>query len=592
MSQNRKQLLHNLNQSVSNPSQSSPQLPLPLHTQQQNQAESQQDGRHPPDEQIDYFHPEAGGDNMMPTTPAYHQSPEQESPSIISTTGKQRLPRKYFCKTCNQGFTRKHNMVSHELIHSSLKPHVCNICHLKFRRIHDLKRHEKLHTGEKPYSCEKCSRRFARPDALTRHQNSANACTGSSNSNSRVNSNPSMFDDGEPHSATMYSQEVSHHPVPLNHLHSGNSIESGDDTPQRPALAVNQHDERDSSATSNSTGVSSNFSSNSNEPATSGDSTTTNNPNCIPTMKTIGLSQEDLERRQNIRSHSDQEFGSKHQSLIQQQQRSQSLDHKAYSSFNAHIPTTSSRASNGPTFTPNPIYPITYYPFPQFNSHNNQISLPPLSVPHQPQPHNSFVPQMTPHHPHSSTNQPKGPLPGISGGMGAIGEDPRPIQRSDSTSVSTLTSSQSSPGLSGLNPIQTPIKFPPNPSSISRSNSIANSFMIPSLGSRPQSLPANMGHQTYPQPYTGQNLTPNAAGTNSSQSVNAAWSGTQNRGSLISSLPPPSQLLKNHSGPNSITTQTVQVTKIQESPELKNTTSSTATESTSGDYLKPNPREQ
>lgn len=86
--------------------------------------------------------------------------------------------KKFFCKICNQGFTRKHNMVSHELIHLSSKPHVCTVCDLSFRRIHDLKRHEKLHLGEKPFHCEKCNRRFARTDALTRHLNSPNACPG------------------------------------------------------------------------------------------------------------------------------------------------------------------------------------------------------------------------------------------------------------------------------------------------------------------------------------------------------------------------------------------------------------------------------
>lgn len=88
------------------------------------------------------------------------------------------LEKRFFCSTCNQGFTRKHNMVSHELIHLSLKPHVCPVCSVLFRRIHDLKRHEKLHTGEKPFFCDKCNRRFARPDALTRHLNSPNACSG------------------------------------------------------------------------------------------------------------------------------------------------------------------------------------------------------------------------------------------------------------------------------------------------------------------------------------------------------------------------------------------------------------------------------
>lgn len=104
---------------------------------------------------------------------------KQSKPADKKLSNKN-LPKKYFCRVCNQGFTRKHNMVSHELIHSESKPHVCTACDLKFRRIHDLRRHEKLHTGEKPFICKKCKRSFARPDALTRHQNSPNACSGSS----------------------------------------------------------------------------------------------------------------------------------------------------------------------------------------------------------------------------------------------------------------------------------------------------------------------------------------------------------------------------------------------------------------------------
>lgn len=95
---------------------------------------------------------------------------------LTQTSNSPQVHKKYLCKVCNQGFSRKHNMVSHELIHLSQKPHVCTVCNLRFRRIHDLKRHEKLHTGEKPFVCERCYRRFARPDALTRHISSQNAC--------------------------------------------------------------------------------------------------------------------------------------------------------------------------------------------------------------------------------------------------------------------------------------------------------------------------------------------------------------------------------------------------------------------------------
>ena len=392
-------------------------------------------------------------------------------------------------------------MVSHELIHSSLKPHICNVCHLKFRRIHDLKRHEKLHTGEKPYSCDRCSRRFARPDALTRHQNSTNACTVNANSNNNNNfcNNNSMgnihngYTNGESSSPNFNQNPVNNQTRPLSHLHSGNSVDSGDEVPQRPALAVNQHDERDSSAASNSTGASSNFSSTGNEPATSGDSTTTHDTNCIPTLKTIGLDQENSDNKQNTRSRSNQEFSTnRHQHMTEQQRRTQSLDNKTYPTIQKHILQKASSGSSS-AFTPNPIHPLSFYPFPNFNNlnssnnsnpnnnnnhHMNQISLPPLSVPHQPLPQASFIPQMTPHFPQQNFD---GLLPIITKGTGAssittisgtpYGDEVHPIQRSDLTSVSTLALAKSSPGLPGLTHIAaTPMKFPPNPTSILRNN--------------------------------------------------------------------------------------------------------------------------
>ena len=101
---------------------------------------------------------------------------DNKSDELMKRLLKLGLPKKYFCKSCKQGFTRKHNMILHELIHLTVKPHQCLVCLLKFRRIHDLKRHEKLHTGEKPHVCKRCNKKFTRNDALARHQNLPNAC--------------------------------------------------------------------------------------------------------------------------------------------------------------------------------------------------------------------------------------------------------------------------------------------------------------------------------------------------------------------------------------------------------------------------------
>lgn len=131
--------------------------------------------------------PDAAAGSAAGSATGSTSDPSPNSPPPTQEGGK-KLAKRFFCKTCNQAFTRKHNMVSHELIHTSLKPHICSVCNTKFRRIHDLKRHEKLHTGAKPYHCDKCGRSFARPDALTRHQSSPNACLG--NKPNPRNNNP------------------------------------------------------------------------------------------------------------------------------------------------------------------------------------------------------------------------------------------------------------------------------------------------------------------------------------------------------------------------------------------------------------------
>jgi len=49
------------------------------------------------------------------------------------------------------------------------KPFKCPTCQQTFSRSHDLKRHMYTHTGIKPFKCEKCGKSFSRRDALNRH---------------------------------------------------------------------------------------------------------------------------------------------------------------------------------------------------------------------------------------------------------------------------------------------------------------------------------------------------------------------------------------------------------------------------------------
>ncbi|KAJ1977282.1 hypothetical protein H4R34_003643 [Dimargaris verticillata] len=49
------------------------------------------------------------------------------------------------------------------------RPYKCPTCNQSFSRNHDLKRHVKIHTGLKPHQCQRCGKRFGRSDALKRH---------------------------------------------------------------------------------------------------------------------------------------------------------------------------------------------------------------------------------------------------------------------------------------------------------------------------------------------------------------------------------------------------------------------------------------
>ncbi|PVV03907.1 hypothetical protein BB560_001598 [Smittium megazygosporum] len=61
------------------------------------------------------------------------------------------------------------NLSNFNCFNSVSRPFKCPTCDQSFSRNHDLKRHVKIHTGVKPYKCKRCNKSFGRSDALKRH---------------------------------------------------------------------------------------------------------------------------------------------------------------------------------------------------------------------------------------------------------------------------------------------------------------------------------------------------------------------------------------------------------------------------------------
>ena len=51
---------------------------------------------------------------------------------------------------CDQGFTQKNNLTTHQRVHTGDKPCVCDTCDKGFKTEDRLKRHQRVHTKRTP----------------------------------------------------------------------------------------------------------------------------------------------------------------------------------------------------------------------------------------------------------------------------------------------------------------------------------------------------------------------------------------------------------------------------------------------------------
>ncbi|KAH3843486.1 zinc finger protein 710-like [Dreissena polymorpha] len=79
------------------------------------------------------------------------------------------LEKRWQCVLCEKSYTSKHNLVTHILDHSGIRPHLCLRCGKYFRQLSHLNAHMLTHDKVRPHECQVCRKCFTQTGHLKRH---------------------------------------------------------------------------------------------------------------------------------------------------------------------------------------------------------------------------------------------------------------------------------------------------------------------------------------------------------------------------------------------------------------------------------------